>query len=264
MAGQNIAPDATSVSTGGKAYSCPASTPGNGPTFPCSAIDNNPASYWAPVPGSTDPQGVSISLVSGVYSTTNIIADIRVLVKSAGTGGATVYQVVSKDVNNNVVSTCQFNSPGSGFPDSTQLSTQMTCPNPTPLASVNSVSVLLYQGGVEDGSYGLREVQVFKQTFGPSSRQCGSACAATPTATVTSTASAHFGTGSNRQVSGGGQGPGGAPPIATPAPAQLQATTVTPDPAQLPASTVTPTPPVVITGAVDFTIILEVASGAGY
>jgi hypothetical protein len=256
VAGQNIAPFAPSVSSSGGTVDCPGPA-GNGPSYPCSVIDNNSSSYWAPAAGSSDPQGVSISLVSNSYSTTDIITDIRVLVQSAGTGKATIYQLVTKKSDKSIVATCDFTSPPSGYPDSTQLSTQLQCPNVTPVAGVDSVSVLLYQDGVENGLSGIREVQVFKQTLGLSGGQCTSICTATPTPTNTPTAiSTATITGvpliANRQPISRGRGPGDAPQIVTPVQPSLQSTTVT------------PAAPVNISGAVDFTIILEVASGAGY
>jgi Tfp pilus assembly protein PilN len=185
--GKNIARYSGAISgqTGTPVTNC-ASTPTPAPTGSlCAAIDNSDVSYWSPTAGSTDPQGINLSLTSTQYNPlTDSIGDIRLVVQSKGTGAGILYQVVL----NNQAQQCVF-STSSGYSDYTELD----CPLPGSQSGIAYVSVLMSQNGTEDGSYGIREIQVFKNdvctlgTCTPSPTPTGPIPTSTNTATATGT-----------------------------------------------------------------------------
>ncbi len=220
--GVNVAPN-NPVAVGAIVAGSPTPTPckkgtSSGPTDPCSAIDGTPTTYWAPTPGTHDPQDLTILLLTPAS-----IQDVRVVVRSAGTPEQEQYQVYLNRTT--TYPNCQFDSPLSGFPDSTELECAVPTPLPGgPTPAVVSVTVRMASGAPADGNYGIREIRAY-----------------VPYPTPGTQFASRFGLG---------QGPGGgfaaAPtPISTASP-----------------SSTTPVAPT--TGPVDFTIILEVASGKGY
>jgi len=119
---------------------------------------------------------------------------------------------------------------------------QLECKPATPVASASSVQVKLQSAsGKEDGTYGIRDLQVFSPA-GPHSAQ------AAPKSS--------------------GLGPGDPatptiPPVVAPV-QPLQPTQPATPLASLPTATVTPVAAAAPPGPVDFTVVLELAPGKGY
>lgn len=262
VGGENIAPFASTVTT-------------SSGTGGANVIDNNPSTFWVPLAGLLNTQSVTVQLASTCYTMgsatpvgSDALDDIRVLVKSAGTGGQVGYlAVLSGPVPPGtpgpgpILGTYQSVPASAQYPDFTQID----FPIAPPVFGAASVSVYLYPTGTEDGSYGLRELQVFKTP--PGSTDCAfpptGTVSPTPTRIVTSP-SPTFSmvvrqparASSGPSLLGRGRGPGDAPLVATPIQSPPAAANAQPTP--------TPTPGAAVGGAVDFTIILEVGSGSGY
>jgi hypothetical protein len=185
VTGVNIAPFAGSIYSDSNApVSCVSDTPPAGSSQdPCAAIDNVDSTAWSPVAGSSDPQGLTVNLGSAQFNpATDVITDIRVLVLAAGGSSAPeVYQVT---VNGPSPSpSCTFTSPQSGYPDFSQLD----CPFAIPILNVTSVTLTMLHDGVEDGTYGVREFQVYKLVSGFPTGTVTTTATMTPTPSVTVT-----------------------------------------------------------------------------
>ena len=323
--GLNIAPLVGSVSWttfDGKAmqgpvecWQTPTPMPGSS-SNPCAAVDDDTSTYWAPSKGAGDAQVLTLNLANPPYYVTNVdnVAYVRVQVESTGNGSSEIYQVWLGPGTQPVLA-CQFPAPGT--PTAVESDgAWLDCPisstagTPTAVSHPLAVSVVIYHpssigNGPEDGSYGIREIQVYKvanlgsvpdvtptetststPTNTATATQAGTLVpTATPTVTDTPTATNTPTTTPTITITptptgvlrvpavlrsnvGRGQGPGASdfaalplPPTATPdhAPA---AQPVASGPSQSTAGSPTPIAPT--TGPVDFTIILEVASGNGY
>lgn len=320
--GQNIAPFAGSVAVttfDGRAllpavacWKTPTPVPGSS-TNPCAAVDQDNVTFWAPAPGAGDPQVLSLNLENPGYfkAGSDTVGYVRVLIEASAVASDPESYQIWLGAQTQQALVCQAPAAGAAattFPDSTWIE----CPIPSPTPGVAVVSVLMYhgssRGGTEDGSYGIREVQVYKLvnpgsippvTFTPTptptatstptstptatatATPCTPTCTPTPTATatatstptVTATATAtSTPTATNTpkmNIStrlGLGQGPGdglaalGTPILASAAPI------LTPigSPGAAPDVSGAATPPAPSSGPVDFTIVLEVASGRGY
>jgi Tfp pilus assembly protein PilN len=294
FSGVNVAPyGAVSIPAG---YGQPAATctpspppPGTNPNGPgCAMIDNDFSTYWAPAAGSSTQQFVRVDLTNPPYfdPTKESIGDVRILVSSQGAGSSESYQVYLYPTPAPI---CSFGP--SVFADNTDLG----CPIPSPTPGLNTVFVYMFNNagpnGTQDGTYGIRELQIYKlpcpaclptvtptatntplitntptptptatrtSTSTPIPSPCPSTCTptATPILTPTVTNAPATPTGNAAVAShfgarlGLGQGPGD----------QISAAT-TPLPTAISSSTAPVAPS---SGPVDFTIILEVASGKGY
>src|SRR5262249_52417253 len=201
----------------------------------------------------------------------DVITDVRLLVRSTGVSSVPeTYQIV---LNGPVPPpSCVFTSPSSGYVDYTQLD----CGLSTAVSNVRSVTVFLLHGGSQDGTYGVREVQVFKPltSFPTPTVTNTPSVTSTPTITPTPKPPAHPGnaksptqvtptatrtsTRSSTPVGGLGRGPGddttNAPNLQASGGGQV---------VNIPLPSSTPLP-AQTGGPVEFTIVLEVASGTGY
>jgi hypothetical protein len=294
IAGLNVAPSAGSISMDSDApVTCAGDTPVSDSQDPCAAIDNVTSTSWSPATGSSDPQGLTVNLASSSFNPSipngDVVTDVRLLVRSVG--GSTLPETYQIALNGSTTPAgCTFTSPSSGYVDYTQLD----CPFATPVAGVSSVTLFMLQGGTQDGKSGVREIQVFKPlssfptatitntpTITPTPTQTPTVTpsptlTSTPTVTrtltstptrtpstpaatakslsqITSTATRT----SAAAVVGLGRGPGDDTTNAL-----NESSNDESQPANIPSAS--PTPPVQTGGPVDFTIVLEVASGTGY
>jgi Tfp pilus assembly protein PilN len=253
---------------------------------PCNVIDANPNTAWGPVPGSTDPQGVYLQFPPATPGTA--VDHIQVLVRAFGTPETVTYAVQM----NTITLPCTTPTPTTGTPPSGPADDSVVdCIPLTPFAtpfSLFSVAVSIYHSGnSDDGCYGIRDVYVYQpssqlplETQTPTSKHTAtpsptptitSTPSATPTGpTSTSTATATptppvptcGGLQAQRALAGRGQGPGAAPSTGpsqtTPVPTDVSGQ---PGPAGQSPATAVSAP---VSGPVDFTVVLEVASGKGY
>lgn len=323
--GQNVAPYAGSVAVttsdgsllpGVECSRTPTPMPGSHAN-PCAAVDQDNTTFWAPAPGAGDPQVISLNLPNTGHFTagSDTVGYVRVLVEAAaGASDPESYQIWlgSQTATGNEL-VCQAPAAGAAattIPDSTWIE----CPIPSPTPGAAVVSIAMYHGsatgGTEDGSYGIREIQVYKlvnpgsiptvtltatptpsatstptitPTVTATATACTPACTPTPTPTHTSTATATptstptatltpTSTRTSRPVIpsrlGFGQGPGdelaalGTPSLQPGSPNLTPISLQGAAPPNAPPGATTPVAPT--TGPVDFTIVLEVASGNGY
>jgi|GEM_PF-6498115 len=215
---------------------------------PCAVISGDSESYWSPTKGTSSPEGVSVRVPPS--PTSSAIIDVRFTVRANNPKAPAMFEFL--------LDTTQFCSSASQIWSDR---TQIDCPISPPAvlkSSVPNVSVLIVQDGTEDGTYGISNVQIYESIGVPTST-VGVSARSTPLGVRPTPPSIRHGALA--------PAPGlASPPLPTREGPVNQPTSV-PGPVQ-PVAPVyqTPVPAAPPSGGapVDFTIVLELASGQGY
>lgn len=276
---QDLVPYVTSVTmtqpTSLTLYTCVRNSFPTSP--PCAAIDGVDSTFWPTTPGG-DPQGLTLLMTSPEFPLCCYqISDVQVRVFSSNNSSAYRYQITYLDGSATPIAlnTCTLSAP-TGFVDGAIIDCAPA--RSTPVAGVKFISVFLAGPNGEDGSHGIRDIRAYsssnviptpptntpiphKMATLTTSRttpgiQGNSMASATPTRTASTIRST--------SALGRGQGPGQTAvfgPNDQPQYALKAAAVPSPTPG---GPTPIPPPPAPSSGPVDFTIVLEVASGTGY
>lgn len=134
--------------------------PSGGSSKPCATIDGDLATYWIPSAGAANPQTLAVHLPSGHFlQGTDVIADVRLGLQVSGSGSWEIYQVLVGGESSGTL-ICQLTT--AGLPDGTWLD----CPLPSPTPGPDTVYLRMSHpssGGtpIADGSYRIREIQIY-------------------------------------------------------------------------------------------------------